>query len=612
MLALVASAAMAQGTDTLPRRTPAGKRLVPGKNPSVTDSAAGIQSGRTGVVPSDSAGVAEDRYQALQRRTTIQVPVMPRLAERGPEPLFARTVFDRDSIDWLGAETVGDLVALVPGAFVWRGGRRGRPEPVNYEARGSSAVEYVLDGMPYVAVGPDSVSVDPSLMPLSFLDRVEVERWPGRLEVRLYTRRHDRLAPRSDIAAATGSDRLAIYAGGFEQRFQSGFGVAAAGDYLRSPATAGTTGDFTNSSLWLQGSYVRPRIGLQYQLISSSTDRDAFTGVGGGQGQPYEGKRTDAQFRASFGHVLDRAGPRLDLVYSRTGWDSAGIAQQVNQIGGVATIRQPTFTGGVSAFQRNTWTSFDSRAWAGWTPVSRISVSGEAAFQHHYGGRSSRWLGARGALALPLGFAVGGAFRVGSQVAAPSLLADTAQSLRDVQLSATLNRGWIGGEATYARGGAFSPLAYQPYPGVVSIAPYSTSRWIILSGHIAPWRWMVLDGWFSNPAGALPEGQPRRHYMASGSIRSKFLRQFPSGYFDLKLQLGVEGWAASVAGRGPGGAVVALPAGRVFHSLVQMEIGSLRIFWDARNITNASTTYVPGFVMPGYSNAFGIRWGFLN
>ena len=82
--------------------------------------------------PSRPSDNPEDRYAALQRRVNVQLPVLPRLAEGAPEPGFARIVFDRDSIEWVNAETVGDLLARVPGVFIWRGGRRGTPEVANY------------------------------------------------------------------------------------------------------------------------------------------------------------------------------------------------------------------------------------------------------------------------------------------------------------------------------------------------------------------------------------------------------------------------------------------------------------------------------------------------
>ena len=112
----------------------------------------------------------------------------------------------------------------VPGVYVWRGGFTGRPEQVDFEGRGASSVEYYLDGVPYVAQGVDSIAVDPSLFSISFLERVEVERWPGLLKVHLFTQRHDRLAPRSRVGIARGDRDFARYEGDLERRFPSGIG----------------------------------------------------------------------------------------------------------------------------------------------------------------------------------------------------------------------------------------------------------------------------------------------------------------------------------------------------------------------------------------------------
>ena len=89
-----------------------------------------------------------------------------RSSDRRPRPALTRIVFTRDSIEWGHAATLGDLLTQVPGVFLWRGGYIGRPEPVNFQARGASSVEYFLDGMPYVAAGIDSVWVDPVLISL--------------------------------------------------------------------------------------------------------------------------------------------------------------------------------------------------------------------------------------------------------------------------------------------------------------------------------------------------------------------------------------------------------------------------------------------------------------
>ncbi len=81
------------------------------------------------------------RFLEAQERVALRVPVLARLEPPGPRPALTRTVFTRDSIEWGHASTVGDLLAQVPGVFLWRGGVVGRPEPVKIQARGARYTE---------------------------------------------------------------------------------------------------------------------------------------------------------------------------------------------------------------------------------------------------------------------------------------------------------------------------------------------------------------------------------------------------------------------------------------------------------------------------------------
>ncbi|HEU4525187.1 MAG TPA: Plug domain-containing protein, partial [Gemmatimonadales bacterium] len=189
------------------------------------------------------------RFLEAQGQVSLRVPVLERIHPPGPHAPFTRTVFTRDSIEWGHAQTVGDLLTQVPGIFLWHGGFIGRPEPINYQARGASSAEYYLDGLPYVAAGVDSVAVDPALFSIGLLDRIEVERWPGLLRVYLFTRRHDRLAPRSRIAIARGDGDFARYEGALESRYQNGLGFALAGDYLNSPTASGDSSAYSNTQV---------------------------------------------------------------------------------------------------------------------------------------------------------------------------------------------------------------------------------------------------------------------------------------------------------------------------------------------------------------------------
>ena len=108
------------------------------------------------------------------------MPVLPPLAPPGPRPPLTRIVFTRDSIEWVNAATVGDLLAQVPGVYLWRGGYIGRPEPVNFQGRGRHLGRVLSStACPTSRRAWTASAVDPALFSISFLDRVEVERWPG-------------------------------------------------------------------------------------------------------------------------------------------------------------------------------------------------------------------------------------------------------------------------------------------------------------------------------------------------------------------------------------------------------------------------------------------------
>ncbi|MDQ3224235.1 MAG: TonB-dependent receptor plug domain-containing protein, partial [Gemmatimonadota bacterium] len=243
-----------------------------------------------------------ERFLREQPQVNVRVSVLPMLGIEGPRPPFTRIVFTRDSIEWGHAATVGDLLTRVPGVYLWRGGYIGRPEPVSFQGRGAASADYYLDGIPYVPAGVDSISVDPALFSISLLDRIEVERWPGQLRVHLFTRGHDRLAPRSRIAVARGDEDFARYEASLERRFRSGLGFGLAGDYLSSPTISGASSDYSNTQVMAQGLYIPSEtFGVQYRLLRSGPKRDPYVTTAAGVedtiGLGYEAKRTDMQLR---------------------------------------------------------------------------------------------------------------------------------------------------------------------------------------------------------------------------------------------------------------------------------------------------------------------------
>jgi hypothetical protein len=557
------------------------------------------------------------RFLEAQQEERVRVPVLSLVGIAGPRPPTTRIVFNRDSIEWGNAATVGDLLGQIAGVYLWRGGFTGRPEPVNFEGRGSTSAEYYLDGLPYVPAGIDSIGVDPALFSLSLLDRIEVERWPGLLRVELFTRRHDRLAPRSRIAIARGDRNFARYEGDLERRFPSGLGFSVAADYLSSPTASVTSSSYSNTQLWAQGGYVpSPRFGVQYQILRSRPTRRPFVVSdpvpNDTLGPGLKGTRTDAQARLSLRSRGDGLGPGVDLVYGRTAWDGTGLDQQINQIGGYLSFRAPTFSIGGSAFHRTRWTALDTRARLAWTPRSLFTASGEGVHQRHYGGRNSDYVMAAAGLSPLQGLSLTGSLRVGKLVAAPSIPTDTAQTLRDYGATIAWDRSRFGAQLGWSRTSAFSPFGYAEFPRVISLAASPDVDWLTVGVRLAPVQWITLESWYSDPRSGSVDGVPPTHSLSAATLRSKFLRKFKSGIFDLKLRLSMESWGRGTIGRDEFGGPINLRGATFFRSLVEVQLQSFTLYWDRGNLSGTKLTYVPGFRIPPYGSNFGVRWEFAN
>jgi hypothetical protein len=602
-------------------------RLAAGLVVAFTFHVSLFTSSLSGQIPEDTLppdSLARDtvdytaRFLQEQEKVTVRVPVLPYAGVRGPRPALTRIVFSRDSIIWGDAATVGDLLAQVPGVYLWRGGFIGRPEPVNYQGRGATSVEYYLDGLPYLPAGVDSVAVDPALFSISFLDRIEVERWPGLLRVELFTRRHDRLAPRSGIGIARGDRDFARYEADLERRFPSGIGFAGTADYLTSPTASGSSSKYSNTQFWVQGGWVpSERFGIQYQLVHSAPNRNPFVVAdpipNDSIGLGFKSTRTDAQFRLAWrSRGGEGRGPGIDLLYGRTGWDGSGVKQQINQIGGYASYRTPTFSVGGSAFHRTRWTSLDLRGTAGWTPLAQFAAHAEVVHQRHDGDRTSDYLSLAAGIRPVRGLALTGSMRRGNAVAAPAIASDTAQELRDYGAMLAWDRARLGIQLGWSHTSAFNPFSYAEFPRVPVLAASPEIDWLTVGVRLAPVRWITLESWYSDPRKGTADGIPPTHSLSAVTLRSKFMRTFPSGTFDLKLRLSMEAWGQGTIGRDGTGAPINLRGATFFRSLVQIQLQSFTIYWDRGNLSATKLTYVPGFRIPPYGSNFGVRWEFLN
>lgn len=615
-----------------------------------------------GIVPLAAQVADTTRADSLARDTTDYtaqflkaqqdarrlIPVPPRVGAGTLLPAATRLVYGRDSILWHNAETVSDVLTKVPGVFLLRGGWAGRPELPAYQAHGASSVEYVLDGIPYHPMGQDSLMVDPSLLPLSFIDRIEIERLPGLLRVLLFTHRHDRSVPFSRIGIASGDLEIARYQGVLEHRSGRGLGFSAAFDHFSVPAQPSASGDYRNTQGLIRLDYIpSDRFGAVLQYLRNSPEREAVVSSevpADTLSLARAGTRTDISARVFLARGGPSGlGPRLDLVVARTGWadeieqdstriltdsldDSGNVVKtdttyaledhrrSVTQAGVIAAYRLPAASLEGAAFWRSTWTPLEIRLRAGLAPSPWFTASVDAVYLRHDLGRANSWITGRAGVMLPMGFSVSAVWRKGRGLSFPSVGTDLPHDLDDRSLIGTWRSRRAGVEVSYTSNTGFHPGGFAQYPELAAISPSERTNWITVNARIAPLQWVILDGWYSTPQGTRPEGQPPTHSIINATLQSKFLPTFKSGIFNLKLQATMENWGTGVLARDADGDPVTLRGSTQMRAYIGLQIGAFTAYYDRYNLLGARDElgYVPRLGVPGFASTFGVRWEFLN
>ncbi|HTL06566.1 MAG TPA: Plug domain-containing protein [Gemmatimonadales bacterium] len=609
--------------------------------------AAGLEAQVVDTTRADSLRADTTDYTAAflkaQQEAKRLIATAPRIGAGALLPAGSRIIIERDSLLWLGAETVSDLLTRVPGVFLLRGGWAGRPELPAYQAHGATSVSYLFDGVPLLPLGQDSVMIDPSMLPLSLVDRVEIERLPGQLRVWLFTRRNDRSAPYSRIGIASGDLQIARYQGYLEKRSSRGPGFAAAFDHFAVPVQQGELGEYSNTQTMLRLDYVKSgKRGAELSAWRSGPDREPVVADNGDTlSLARHGSRYDITGRVFLAPGGQGLGPRIDLIASRSQYrdeiqqdtaqvitdikDSLGAVtgqdttlditdhhRGVTQLAALAAYRLAAASLEGSLFWRSAWTPWELRVRGATAPVRWISLSLDAAYLKHEHSRTSKWLIARAGVTLPAGFTASAAWRKGSEVIAPMLEDEQAQDLDDRSVSLAWHSSFADLEGTFTTNAGFQPLGYAQYPALVQLAATTRADWITVSGRLSPRQWLVLSGWYNRPRTGQPEGQPPDHALVSAAIQSKFLPTFKSGIFGLRIAISAEHWGTGVLGQDSAGTAVTLPGATHYRGWIGLQIGSFWAYYDLYNMQNGTFGYVPGLLMPKYISTFGVRWEFSN
>jgi hypothetical protein len=569
-----------------------------------------------------------DRLLAVQGQQEIRLATMPRVRWGDLQPSGSRIVLTRDSIDWAPARTLGDLLAASAPVYLWRGGWLARPELPNLLGRGATSVHYVVDGLPWLALGPDSLAVDPSLWSLDLIDRVEIERLPGEIRISLHTRAHDRLAPRTRIGVTTGDRGFSRYSGSFERRWNSGIGLALAADYTGVNSPNDGPGAADNVNGWAQLSWApSARLAVQAQLLLQAPDREPLLGEAADTLDPgLTGDRKESQLRVSWRRSPDGLGLHADLWAARSSWSGDSVEHDVGTFGMQAGLRRPSYSLEARALHHTEWTPLDTRLAIGWSPTTLLTLSGEAVYQEHEGDRTSQYATARIGveyprgtrlplgISLPIGLRLGAVASHGERVDAPSLEARAAQSFTDYEASAAITLGrLLQGEARLLSTDAWQALPYRSFRRVASFARQDRTEWLALKARLAPTSWFSVASHYEHPLrGASPDGVPPHHSWTTATVNSRFLKNFPSGIFRLKVEGVVETWSPGIVGRDAEGAAIELPGLTFVRGLIQLQIGPFIAYWDRVNFQGTRQGHVAGYPILSLGSSYGIRWEFFN
>lgn len=551
------------------------------------------------------------------------VPTTPEPVPPAPLPPGSRYIFTRDSIPWSAAQTLADLLGAIPGVYLARAGFLGLPEYVVYGGRGAAALRVYWDGLPLEPLGGDSVYLDPSQIPLTYLRRVDVEVLPAQLRVYLVSERHETLAPRSVVRVMSGDFRTASYTGLFQKRWPSGLGLNLAANVVGSEGARNSNREGQAFDIWAKGEWLpTATTGVAYQIRRQQYDRDAvLQGEGGvalAQRVPARhGARTDALFllfAATRPHDLGFRGS-AGLGSSRWSNDSVLGDREVRQAFGTLGYRDASFAAEATGRLADARTTSALEARVGWSPLPGIAVAADAALRRHDGNRQSR--AAHLSAALYRGpFSVMGEWAVRDGVQAPALLADTAQQTTDRALRIGLDTRPLAGHVALVERDAYQPLPLTELPVIPALAATRAATYLVADARLQPIKALTLDGWYATPRNAGPTGaadfHPPTHGRAQLTFRSKFWRTFRSGAFDLKVQFAVESWSGGTAGLGPGGSRIALPPVTYWETFLAFQIVGFTAFWDLRDALAAQKQYVPGLNYPHNAQVFGVRWEFKN
>jgi hypothetical protein len=531
----------------------------------------------------------------------------------GPLPRGERWRFTVDSLVLSNVTTLGDLLAHLPGVYVVRGGWFGAPEIAVYGGQGPLGLEVYWDGVPYLPIGRDSVWLDPARIPFAALERIDVQVLPSTLRVYLVSRQARSTIPRTEVRISTGQASIAQYRGGFAKRWRSGIGLSLSADYRNINGFPGTsTTGFNDVDVWLKLEYERsPHFGMSVQTLSSQWSRGGLTGAV----IPWKQRRIDQVFRAFAATRDDGLGPRATLTLARAQVTGDSVVPDRSLYQGQLELSETRSRAsvGVTARFQDAARPFQVDAYAGWHPVSFVTLWADAR-RAYYGNRGhGNRAHVAGSLTLPFGFSVRAEASRVETFEAPIVPTDTFQWANDYAAYVRWDTKKVTLEVGEVQRDSFRPKGFAAgIRPVAFLGPLPRSTYLSVFVGLRPLSGVQLSGWYFDPRTGGGDFEPPMHARFSATFFSKFWRVYKSGVFSLRGEYAVESWSRGLGGRDSTGAQLPLGPATFAETNIQLRIADFTAYWLTRNYRGMRGSYVAGLEYPKRVQYYGVQWFFNN
>jgi hypothetical protein len=443
----------------------------------------------------------------------------------------------------------------------------------------------------------------------------------GANELRVYLRTWgvERTIPYTRIDILTGADETSLFGALFGKRYKSGALLQVAGNQFATKSRV-NTGAGDRGTLMGRVGLIKESFGVDAFILRTNRVREEQERVGGAQLEAFEGSRTDAYVRATFGQP------------DSSSWFQA-IAASMNVTERTpGTGPPPPGEGDPPQPPADTSLTEAQYLFAGGTRLGALGITGAARFRA-FDGRHSNELSAT----------VGGPL-AGADVAA-HLRRDTRDSVMSAELSlrtSLLNFLTVSGSVgqlssiggsdrpaglfahadvglrlrrTWLHGGLVlrdsltlvAPIVFDPSltarDEAAALGVYARINgpiWRDIHAEVTTIHW-DSDGWY----------RPEQMTRASIYLDSWWLRKFPRRTFHIHAGVTYENRSDAMFPTGAAGVSTA-PGHSSITSLVVIRILSAVITWQNRNIRGLEISEIPGLRLPRRLSVYGVRWVLWN